>query len=59
MVDKKGDNSDGSYFIEYESFDKVSTEHSSKGIKDTMFPNHYDLSIRQELTKCLRVFPHD
>lgn len=24
-----------------------------------MFASHYDESIRNELTKCLRVFPHD
>ena len=24
-----------------------------------MFANHYDVSILKELTKCLRVFPHD
>ncbi len=46
MVDKRGDNSDGSYFNEYESIDKVPSDHLSKGVKDTMFANHYDPSIR-------------
>lgn len=28
-------------------------------LKDTMFPGHYDEETRGQLTKCLRVLPHD
>lgn len=42
MVDKRGDNSDGSYFNEYDNIEQVPSDHLSKGVKDTMFANHYD-----------------
>lgn len=48
-----------SAFEEFESFEKVSQDYLCRGIKDTMFPSHYDESIRSELVHCLRVFPHD
>lgn len=46
MTDNKGERAEGdSFFVEFESFDKVTPEYLSRGIKETMFANHYDDSI--------------
>lgn len=47
MTLKKEEVVDGeSPFIEFESFDQVPPEYINKGIKDTMFTNNYDESIK-------------
>ena len=59
-IDQKGD---GSYFHVYENFADVPEEErwnsgNHKHVRETMFANHYDQSILNELTKCKRVMPH-
>jgi 16S rRNA C967 or C1407 C5-methylase (RsmB/RsmF family) len=56
MVDSLGPE----VFQEFIRFEDVTPEYIKKRcIKDTMFPAFYDLELRKELSKCLRVFPHD
>jgi 16S rRNA C967 or C1407 C5-methylase (RsmB/RsmF family) len=59
MIDNKERKEDESYFFEYESYNQVPADKKEKPIKETMFANHYDQDILNELPKCLRVFPHD
>jgi hypothetical protein len=56
---KERTSEEDSYFEEIESFDKLSDKYKNCHIKETMFMNNYEPSIRKELSKCLRVFPHD
>jgi 16S rRNA C967 or C1407 C5-methylase (RsmB/RsmF family) len=51
---------DTDYFMEFKTFEEIPADyHKCRCLKDTMFPNFYDENIRRELTKCLRVMPHD
>lgn len=46
-----------SWFKEYHSWKEVPDKYSTQ-IKETMFVNHYESDILQELPKCVRVMPH-
>lgn len=58
MIENQDAPEGGPYFTEYERLENVPQE-KLKRIKDTMFANHYTQDVLAELTKCLRVFPHD
>ena len=62
MTEKLEDQSEASeFFEEFETFEQVPAEYIKRRcIKETMFSSFYDEElIKKELTKCLRVFPHD
>lgn len=56
-LDRNEDDKD--YFKEFTNFSDIPADYMRKTIRETMFPNHYDSEILSQLTKCLRVFPHD
>jgi 16S rRNA C967 or C1407 C5-methylase (RsmB/RsmF family) len=58
----KGENSE-SFFLEFEKNSDVPEMVAKQGsalrvVRDTMFASHYDQSILDQLSKCLRVMPH-
>ena len=59
MVDKLNRQEGESYFVEFDKYEDLNDQYKSKNIKETMFMAHYDENILKQLTKCLRVFPHD
>lgn len=65
MIDqqlKEDPNAKLSYFDTCLSYDvvpdRILLNKTNKIVKETMFDNNYSPEIRQELKKCLRVFPH-
>jgi 16S rRNA C967 or C1407 C5-methylase (RsmB/RsmF family) len=51
---------DAEQFEEYTKIEDVPVDYAKKRcIKETMFAGHYEEGIRKELSKCLRVMPHD
>jgi 16S rRNA C967 or C1407 C5-methylase (RsmB/RsmF family) len=60
MTEKIEKESEDDYFHEFTNFSDVSVEYMRKRcIKETMFPTFYEEGIRKQLSKCLRVLPHD
>jgi hypothetical protein len=49
------------YFLEFDKFEDIPADyHKRRCLKDTMFANFYDPeTVLSQLTKCLKVLPHD
>jgi 16S rRNA C967 or C1407 C5-methylase (RsmB/RsmF family) len=60
MTEKLNDTDAEGFFKEFKRFEDVEEAYMKKRcIKETMFASFYSEDIKKELTKCLRVFPHD
>ena len=60
MTEKLEPANETDYFQEFEKYEDIPAEYNKRRcLKETMFANFYEEEIRQELTKCLRVLPHD
>lgn len=58
MMEKADPKEGESSFIEYHNMEEVPLDKAKKA-KTSMFINQYSENTLKELTKCLRVFPHD
>ena len=52
-------NEEAPYFMELDKYESVPEEYRKRTLKESMFPGYYDQHILDQLSDCLRVFPHD